>query len=122
MGTGADSAWQQRIENSQSAISGAISGGTTNGRATSRGAINDSGAVNNSSAVARNSPPGAKSGKSKSIKAATSSAKPDLIQPASAPQPTRDGQSTLTRALGLKIGRIVIHAGHGGCHTRAGRP
>src|SRR4030095_9689055 len=29
---------------------------------------------------------------------------PDLAQPASAPQPTRDGQSTLTRALGLKIG------------------
>ncbi len=117
MGTDADSASQQRIENSQSAISGAISGGTTNGSATSSGAINDSGAVNNSFAVARNSPPGAKSGKSKSIKAATSSAKPDLIRPASAPQPTRDGQSTLTRALGLKIGRIVIDAGHGGHDT-----
>jgi len=43
--------------------------------------------------------------------------KPDLVQPASAPQPTRDGQSTLTRALGLKIGRIVIDAGHGGHDT-----
>jgi len=43
--------------------------------------------------------------------------KPDLIQPSSAPQPTRDGQSTLTRALGLKIGRIVIDAGHGGHDT-----
>jgi N-acetylmuramoyl-L-alanine amidase len=117
MGTDADSASQQRIENSQSAISGAISGGTTNGSATSSGAINDSGAVNNSSAVARNSPPGAKSGQSKSIKATASSAKPDLIRPASAPQPTRDGQSTLTRALGLKIGRIVIDAGHGGHDT-----
>src|SRR5205807_4485722 len=73
--------------------------------------------VNNSSAVARNSLPGAKSTKSKSIKATTSSAKPDLIRPASAPQPTRDGQSTLTRALGLKIGRIVIDAGHGGHDT-----
>jgi len=31
--------------------------------------------------------------------------------------PTRDGQSTLTRALGLKIGRIVIDAGHGGHDT-----
>ena len=41
--------------------------------------------------------------------------KPDLVQPAAtAPVPTRDGQSTLTRALGLKIGRIVIDAGHGG--------
>ena len=43
--------------------------------------------------------------------------KADLVQPASSPQPTRDGQSTLTRALGLKIGRIVIDAGHGGHDT-----
>jgi len=43
--------------------------------------------------------------------------KPDLVQPASSPQPTRDGQSTLTRALGLKIGRIVVDAGHGGHDT-----
>ncbi|HKF24940.1 MAG TPA: N-acetylmuramoyl-L-alanine amidase, partial [Candidatus Acidoferrum sp.] len=45
------------------------------------------------------------------------SRKPDLVQPAAAPQPTRGGQSTLTRALGLKIGRIVIDAGHGGHDT-----
>ncbi len=112
MGTDADSASEQRAENSQSAISGAIGGG-----ATGDGVINDAGAVNNSSAVAGNSLPGAKSTKSKSIKATTSSAKPDLIRPASTPQPTRDGQSTLTRALGLKIGRIVIDAGHGGHDT-----
>ncbi|MBZ5529192.1 MAG: N-acetylmuramoyl-L-alanine amidase [Acidobacteriia bacterium] len=31
--------------------------------------------------------------------------------------PTRDGQATLTRALGLKISRIVIDAGHGGHDT-----
>lgn len=43
--------------------------------------------------------------------------KPDLAQPAATPQPTRDGQATLTRALGLKIGRIVIDAGHGGHDT-----
>ena len=43
--------------------------------------------------------------------------KPDPVQPAATPQPTRDGQSTLTRALGLKIGRIVIDAGHGGHDT-----
>lgn len=30
------------------------------------------------------------------------------------PPPTAEGQSTLMRALGLKIGRIVIDAGHGG--------
>ncbi|MGA2095949.1 MAG: N-acetylmuramoyl-L-alanine amidase [Candidatus Acidiferrum sp.] len=47
----------------------------------------------------------------------SSNAKPDLIRPSTAPQPTRSGQSTLTRALGLKIGRIVIDAGHGGHDT-----
>jgi N-acetylmuramoyl-L-alanine amidase len=43
--------------------------------------------------------------------------KPDLIQPATPAQPTRDGQATLTRTLGLKIGRIVIDPGHGGHDT-----
>jgi N-acetylmuramoyl-L-alanine amidase len=53
------------------------------------------------------------------VRAASSKSKnnPELIQPVAAPQPTRDGQSTLTRALGLKIGRIVIDAGHGGHDT-----
>jgi N-acetylmuramoyl-L-alanine amidase len=46
-----------------------------------------------------------------------SKTKPELVQPVAAPQPTRDGQSTLTRTLGLKIGRIVIDAGHGGHDT-----
>ncbi len=41
----------------------------------------------------------------------------DFDPPAAPPQPTRDGHSTLTRALGLKIGRIVIDAGHGGHDT-----
>jgi N-acetylmuramoyl-L-alanine amidase len=53
--------------------------------------------------------------RSKAIKAGA--AKPDLIQPSSVPAPTRDGQATLTRTLGLKIGRIVIDAGHGGHDT-----
>jgi N-acetylmuramoyl-L-alanine amidase len=48
---------------------------------------------------------------------ANTNSKPDLIRPSSAAGPTRDGQSTLTRALGLKIGRIVIDAGHGGHDT-----
>jgi N-acetylmuramoyl-L-alanine amidase len=48
---------------------------------------------------------------------AKSKTKPELVQPVAVPQPTRDGQSTLTRALGLKIGRIVIDAGHGGHDT-----
>jgi len=97
---------------SKSAISGAINGG-----ATGAGAIDGTGAGGNSSAVAHNSLPGVKNGRSKSAKATAASGKPDLIRPASAPQPTRDGQSTLTRALGLKIGRIVIDAGHGGHDT-----
>jgi N-acetylmuramoyl-L-alanine amidase len=56
-------------------------------------------------------------GKSRSKNAKSAGARPDLIQPASAPLPTRDGQSTLTRTLGLKIGRIVIDPGHGGHDT-----
>jgi len=39
-----------------------------------------------------------------------------LVPPA-VPHPTHDGQHSLTRALGLKIGRIVIDAGHGGGDT-----
>jgi len=49
--------------------------------------------------------------------AKNASSKPDLIKAPSVPTPTRDGQATLTRALGLKIGRIVIDAGHGGHDT-----
>lgn len=38
----------------------------------------------------------------------------DTATPARAAVPTADGQTSLVRALGLKIGRIVIDAGHGG--------
>lgn len=45
----------------------------------------------------------------------------DEAQPASAatpaPQPTRDGQRSLARVLGLKVRRIVIDPGHGGHDT-----
>jgi N-acetylmuramoyl-L-alanine amidase len=102
-----DSGSGQPATNSKSAINATINGGANNG----------SSGGSNSSAIARNSQPSAKNGKSKSVKATATGAKPDLIRPASAPQPTRDGQSTLTRALGLKIGRIVIDAGHGGHDT-----
>ena len=54
---------------------------------------------------------------SKSIRTSRTDPKPDLIRPATVPQPTRDGQATLTRTLGLKIGRIVIDPGHGGHDT-----
>jgi N-acetylmuramoyl-L-alanine amidase len=66
-------------------------------------------------------PSGNANARSKALKSVSSNpattGKPDLIQPASTAQPTRDGQATLTRALGLKIGRIVIDAGHGGHDT-----
>lgn len=39
------------------------------------------------------------------------------LKPPPEPKPTRDGQRSLTRALGLKISRIVIDAGHGGHDT-----
>jgi N-acetylmuramoyl-L-alanine amidase len=39
---------------------------------------------------------------------------PPEIRPA---QPTSDGERSLIRALGLKIGRIVVDAGHGGHDT-----
>ncbi len=39
---------------------------------------------------------------------------PVVGAPAQVPPPTADGETSLVRALGLKIGRIVIDAGHGG--------
>jgi N-acetylmuramoyl-L-alanine amidase len=74
-----------------------------------------------SNAMTRSAAAGGKSSRGKQLSSSSknpeANTKPDLIQPSSAPQPTRDGQSTLTRALGLKIGRIVIDAGHGGHDT-----
>lgn len=39
------------------------------------------------------------------------------MEPPAMPEPNRDGERSLTRALGLKINRIVIDAGHGGHDT-----
>jgi N-acetylmuramoyl-L-alanine amidase len=39
------------------------------------------------------------------------------MRPPSIPEPMNDGQASLTRVLGLKVGRIVIDAGHGGHDT-----
>jgi N-acetylmuramoyl-L-alanine amidase len=44
-------------------------------------------------------------------------AKTAVLTPPSESKPTRDGNRSLTRALGLKINRIVIDAGHGGHDT-----
>jgi N-acetylmuramoyl-L-alanine amidase len=105
-----DSGSEPAAANSKNVISSTIYGGAT--AVAANGA-----AAGNSSTLARNSLPSVKNAKSSSVKSTATNAKPDLIRPASAPQPTRDGQSTLTRALGLKIGRIVIDAGHGGHDT-----
>jgi N-acetylmuramoyl-L-alanine amidase len=43
--------------------------------------------------------------------------KATVFVPPSESKPTRDGQRSLTRALGLKISRIVIDPGHGGHDT-----
>ncbi len=92
------------------AASGAVSGSTS---------VTTSGAANSTAAAPRNSSLVAKAGseKPRSKNAKSVGAKPDLIQPANAALPTRDGQSTLTRTLGLKISRIVIDPGHGGHDT-----
>jgi len=79
--------------------------------------IGGTAAKSNPAAGTHNALPSPTKVKSKPVKSTAANAQPDLIRPASAPQPTRDGQSTLTRALGLKIGRIVIDAGHGGHDT-----
>ena len=92
-------------------------------------AVNDTGAHIGAtlrppaSAVAEAAPapavmlPEPSAGKLTRTKTTKGSTKPELVQPATSPQPTRDGQSTLTRTLGLKIGRIVIDPGHGGHDT-----
>jgi N-acetylmuramoyl-L-alanine amidase len=85
--------------------------------------VSPSNAAPPSNAMTRSAGAGGKNSRNKQLSTtssntvASTNAKPDLIRPSSTPQPTRDGQSTLTRALGLKIGRIVIDAGHGGHDT-----
>ncbi len=90
---------------------------TPNAKSAMGGTVSGASAGSNPATSARNSLPSGKNARSKAFKAASAGAKPDLVQPASTPQPTRDGQSTLTRTLGLKIGRIVLDPGHGGHDT-----
>jgi N-acetylmuramoyl-L-alanine amidase len=106
----AESDAQVRAMESGTARSTRDSGSVTRDSATSAAPAPTTAAVVLPSPVA--TLPSAKA-RSKSAKGA----KPDLIQPSTTAQPLRDGQSTLTRALGLKIGRIVIDAGHGGHDT-----
>ena len=90
---------------------------STNSKGAISGAIGGSSSTNNAPASARNPTSGARGTKSKALRSAAPNAKPELVRPASTPQPTHDGQATLTRTLGLKIGRIVIDPGHGGHDT-----
>jgi len=50
-------------------------------------------------------------------KDSSASNKVSALTPPTEPKPTHDGDRSLTRALGLKISRIVIDAGHGGHDT-----
>jgi N-acetylmuramoyl-L-alanine amidase len=52
-----------------------------------------------------------------SASAANSRLNAGSVDPPSEAKPTRDGQRSLSRALGLKISRIVIDPGHGGFDT-----
>ncbi|MGH9713350.1 MAG: N-acetylmuramoyl-L-alanine amidase [Candidatus Acidiferrales bacterium] len=52
-----------------------------------------------------------------SSKSKAETPKTAALQPPTEPKPNRDGQRSLTRALGLKISRIVIDPGHGGHDT-----
>jgi len=58
--------------------------------------------------------PAGASRRRKGLKPADGRVVGDPATPARAAVPTADGQTSLVRALGLKIGRIVIDAGHGG--------
>ena len=58
--------------------------------------------------------PSKKTKKSRTKAAASSNTDVADANPARAATPMADGETSLVRALGLKIGRIVIDAGHGG--------
>jgi N-acetylmuramoyl-L-alanine amidase len=62
----------------------------------------------------RDRPTAAPATRRKSRATAADSIAADDALPARAAMPTADGETSLVRALGLKIGRIVIDAGHGG--------
>jgi len=62
-------------------------------------------------------PSGAAGAKQPAAKSKPDMSKSAALAPPSESKPTRDGQRSLTRALGLKISRIVIDPGHGGHDT-----
>ncbi len=62
-------------------------------------------------------PSGAVGARQPAAKSKPDASKSAALAPPSESKPTRDGQRSLTRALGLKISRIVIDPGHGGHDT-----
>jgi len=65
-------------------------------------------------AVADAAPTNSGASSAKSRKKGKAAATADADETPHAADPTSDGQRSLVRALGLKVGRIVIDAGHGG--------
>jgi N-acetylmuramoyl-L-alanine amidase len=94
--------------NAPSTVSGAAPTGSSAGASAPAASLREVKATKPTSipAASANSATGA------SLKTAT-----EVTGPAPVPQPTSSGEQSLTRALGLKIGRIVIDAGHGGHDT-----
>jgi N-acetylmuramoyl-L-alanine amidase len=66
--------------------------------------------------VSADSKPGT-AAKQPAAKSKAETTKSAALVPPTESKPTRDGQRSLTRALGLKISRIVIDPGHGGHDT-----
>ena len=67
--------------------------------------------------AAKTPPSAAAGGKQPAAKSKPDMSKSAALVPPTESKPTRDGQRSLTRALGLKISRIVIDPGHGGHDT-----
>ncbi len=69
------------------------------------------------SASAKTAAAAAAAAKQPAVKSKTDNTKTAVLVPPTESKPTRDGQRSLSRALGLKISRIVIDPGHGGHDT-----
>jgi N-acetylmuramoyl-L-alanine amidase len=93
-------------ENSDSR-SGAVAGETVSVSAESKAAP----------AAAKTPAGSAAATKQPAAKSKADNSKTAALTPPPESKPTRDGQRSLTRALGLKISRIVIDPGHGGHDT-----
>ena len=85
--------------------------GTTNGASSAQG---DDAANVNVAPIVETQPAPVSKRHGKKSKTAANASNSVPAAPAHEADPTADGQRSLARALGLKIGRVVIDAGHGG--------